>query len=839
VTDVLNKTRTHFPFIAIVPLLIVVMTWPALALIFDADTFALPTRSFDVFQKFWDVWHLEQFLAGRASFYHTDQMFYPLGTSLAFENFNLPQMLSMSLLGAVLPPANAYTLTYLLIIFAAALSAYVYLNYQLRDRWLATLGATVFGLSQHVVTHAAQPDLNFIISLPLTAYFFQRALREWQLKHLVFCGLTVGFTAYMSIYIFICVLITLALLILGYAVGRWPERRFWAWMLALGAIIGLLSAARLLPMLADAGELESALEKSSTIEYGTDLLSYFVNHRHPLTTPVLKSLFQADSTLYAPRASYLGYLPLALIIIGLFRADSRREMLPWLALALTFALLRLGSVLTIDDQDYANIVLPKSLLNNLLPAVFKPFHTPNHFHMGFLLPYAVLTCTALKSILKFRPRKQRLLITLALIALLSFEYYETATPRIISERQLDFVEWLHRDSADQEARLINLPMGRQQAKYYGFYQTLTGYPQVEGLTGRTPPRAYRYIEGNLLLKTWNRGAAIHCFPPLRAQYIAGLDALENDGFTHIIWHHELFYWHEPRIATSFIDAAASYSDDYVDIFRLDDLRQSCDRSTLVPPPAMEELKRLATAPAIIPMSDSAILSILPEDRSAQAQGESGAAALFGLHEFSTLALNQGAVAARNDRDEDIVEVDVLLEDISVLLLVYDPRTARAASIRAYRGWLASRFNSCQRLTETAEPVIEYYLRAAFPCELALATEPFAIHYANGIQLGNLQIDAIENQADVFLLWARLPDKSHAVSFQFFDAGGAKALGMDFVIGQESLARYNIDLSSLPPGDYQLKMIVYDYETGASVAGALSADGSGFDRELAIGSVSKS
>ncbi|MCY3833874.1 MAG: hypothetical protein OXG85_12735 [Chloroflexi bacterium] len=831
--------RNHIHFFIIMPLLIIVMTWPAITHGFDANIIALPTRNFDVFQKLWDVWHLEQFLAGRASFFHTDAMFYPLGVSLAFENFSLPHMLSVSLLRTVLPTTQAYTLTYLLIVFTVALSAYLYLNYLLRDRWLATFGAIVFGLSQHVITHAAQPDVNFIISLPLTAYFFQRALHEGRRKHLVFCGFTVGFTAYMSVYIFICVLITLALMILGYAVGRWRERRFWRWMLSLGLIIGLLSAARLAPMLADAGELETALDKTNATEYGTDLLSYFINHRHPLTTPILKSLFQADSTLYAPRASYLGYLPLALIFIGLSRADCRREMLPWLALALPFLLLRLGSVLTIDGQDYANIVLPKSLLNDLLPAIFQPFHTPNHFHMGFLLPFAVLTCYGLKAILRLRPRKQRRLITLALIALVSFEYYETAAPRIIPERQLDFIEWLRRESAEVTPRLINLPMGRQHAKYYGYYQTLTGFPQVEGLSGRTPPTAYRYIKSNLLLEAWNRGVGVHCFPPLRAEYIAALDALRSDGFTHVIWHHELFYWRAPRIATSFIDAPASYSDDFVDIYHLDDLRQSCDQSTLVYPQAREELQGLKTSPAIIPESGSAILSIRAGDDAAQAPGELGAAALFDLHEFSSLALRDGAIMARNERGEVVAGIDQLLADLSVILLVYDPRTANPASVRAYRAWLASNFDSCQRLTETDETVIEYFLRSAFPCQLAIAAEPQAVLYANGAQLGNLQVDFDGGNLDIYLLWTRLPVEPHAVSFQLFDADGAKAMGKDFVIGQEPLARYRIDASSLPPGDYQVKMIVYNYETGASVAGALSAGGASFERELALGPLTKS
>ena len=91
--------RNHLPFIIIVPLLIIIMTWPTIVYVFDGETFSVPTRNTDVWQKLWDVWHGEQFLAGRSSFYHSDAMFYPSGVSLAYENFSLPHMLSVALLG--------------------------------------------------------------------------------------------------------------------------------------------------------------------------------------------------------------------------------------------------------------------------------------------------------------------------------------------------------------------------------------------------------------------------------------------------------------------------------------------------------------------------------------------------------------------------------------------------------------------------------------------------------------------------------------------------------------------------------------------------------------------
>ena len=827
------RIRRHLPFLIITTALIIAMTWPAMALVFDADAFAVPTRNADVWQKLWDVWHWQRFLAGESSFYHSDALFYPVGVSLAYENFSLPQMIAVGLLSAILPIASAYTLTYLLIVFAVACSAYVYLNYLFRDRWLAILGACVFGFSQHVIAHAAHPDVNLILSFPLTAYCLQRGIREGRLRHLLAGGFIAGFTAFLSLYIFACLLISLALMILAYAIGRWKDLRFWRWMLLLALAIAFASAGRVLPILSDSHDLSAALAKGATKETGTDLLSYFVNYRHPITTPVLKSLFAVDSPFYEPHTSYLGYLPLALIIIGLLRSGSRRLMLPWLALALPFLLLRLGSALQIDGEQFSHIVLPKAFLADLLPPLIAPFHATDHFQMGLLLPLAVMTGYGLKSIIGARPANQRRLITLALAALIAFEYYETTASRVLPAEQLAFIDWLREDGAEATPRLINLPLGRQHSKLYGFHQTLTGFPQVEGLTGRTPPAAYAYIEGNLLLNAWRGGDGILCFPPRQSIYLSALEALRKDGFTHVIWHHAIA--RQPALARSFVDAQAAYSDEYARVYRLEDLRQSCDLSASLSPSLLEPLRRIESSPVIVPQAGSAILSILSDESSAAPGVRIHEAALIGMRRHATVTLADGEVVPPPGLEGDAPAVDDLLASKRVILLAYNPQTADAQATASYRAWLADGFNSCRRLTETDEAIVEYFLDDAFACELAFAAAPLEVHYEKGIQLGNLLAEASESALDIQLLWKRLPAEAHALSIQFTDGDGDRAAGEDFVIRGDAFVRRRIDASRLPPGEYEVKMILYDYASGASVSGAVASSQTRFERALAIAS----
>ena len=94
------------------------------------------------------------------------------------------------------------------------------------------------------------------------------------------------------------------------------------------------------------------------------------------------------------------------------------------------------------------------------------------------------------------------------------------------------------------------------------------------------PRAHRlahmnYIGANYLLKTWRRKRAISCTWRTQNEYLAALDHLDADGFTHVVFHRDLPT--ASQIADSFVGASASFEDDYVSIYRLDDLRDFCMR----------------------------------------------------------------------------------------------------------------------------------------------------------------------------------------------------------------------------------------------------------------------
>ncbi|MCY3831921.1 MAG: hypothetical protein OXG85_02820 [Chloroflexi bacterium] len=572
--------RGHLLILLGLAALIVVMTFPTAARVFDSDTFWIPTGDqADAWMKFWDAWYAGLVLRGEADMQRTDLLFYPQGLSLTFHNFSIAHMLLLGGLGSFMPASNAFNLVFLLIIFGVSCASYLYFHYLFKDKWIALLSTIVFSMSPFVLGHAQHPDVGFIATIPLSLYFLHRGLLESRHRLVALSAAITGITAYIGLYIFVCLCITVFMYMLYFAAAHWRDRRFQV-SSALFILLALAcSLPRIYPMLQSREAFADAMQKTLGPGRGSDVVEYFVNVRHPILEPVYHQLFQLeDAGLELLNTSYLGYTVLILIIAGLALPRYRRLMVPWLILICPFLLLRLGSILTIGGRQHPNIPLPKRFLDALVPGVFEGFHTSDHFQMGVLLPLAVLAgygVLALRHRLSARHRPALALICMALIAC---EYYQPIEARIVPKEQLAFLETLNGEPGS--IRIINAPFGRGNSKNYLLYQTFNGFPQVEGLISRTPASAYDYIDANPILSEWRRNRDVFCsdeymdgFEVSVDIFLEAIDDLENDGFSHVVFHPNL--GHGFSIRKSFEAAEPIYSDAYVSIYRLSNLRASC------------------------------------------------------------------------------------------------------------------------------------------------------------------------------------------------------------------------------------------------------------------------
>ena len=829
--------RPHLPFLVIAPFLIVVMTYPTIVHVFDWGSVWVPARNYDIWIEFWDGWYGSAFLRGQADLAHTNLSFYPEGVSLAFHQFSYPHMLALGALMAVMPASNAYCLLYLLIIFACAASAYVYISWLFKDRWLGLPGAVIFGFSQHVMGHAQHPGEAAIYTLPLALYFLQRGLNEDRPKLVAIAGLLTGFTAFISLYIFVFLGMTLGLFLLIFYASRFRERRFWLLLILFVSLAGAVGALRFYPMLADSSGLADALSKNAGDETATDLLAYFVNYRHPTLTPLFYDVFGIRGVAVNAwdhsgvngwnHTSYLGYIPLLLIGIGILRRLSRGRMWRWLLVMAPFLILRLGSVLRVNDQVFDHILLPKHILNQLLPPIFGAVHEADHYMIGVLLPLAVLACYGLDAALRSLNGRRRHIIILAVTLICAWEISYTLYSTPVTKAELKYIDWLAEEPDQDSIRLINLPMSRGKSKLYMFHQTLNGYPQVEGLARRIPRTAYQYINANSLLSDWGNHRGPMCSESRKADYLAALDQLIGDGFTHIVLHTR-----DPIseiLEAGFAFMAPAYQDRFVIVLRTSDLHGACAASD-----AMVDIAALYRdfyfEAALAPRFES-LLSVHPTDQIAENALRYFSRPTWGWKSLNHITIDANGESHIQSSDSAVGSLDDMLALNPALWLLRDPLQDGMSG--AFATWLDDHYHLCQRAAESDSLAVDHYLRRPIPCGLVNADEPLAAHYDAGGRLMHVEHVIDSGTLSIYLWWADIRSGEDAYSIQLFDADGEKAGQIDAMMAREPVAAHSIDISALPPGEYRAALILYDYVSRSSYGGVILATNKRFDRALEV------
>ncbi len=534
---IIISLRNHRHFFAVISLLIVVVTFPTIAYIFNTEVFWVPTGNHpDTWMKIWDAWYGKALFSGRANYYFTDVFYHPQGISLLYHNFSIPHMFVFGGLQALMPVSNAYSLTYLLIIASVSCSAYLYMLYLFKDKWIALLGAVTIGMSPFVVGYPEHPGLQFITTLLLAVYFFHRGIAERRYKLMVVAAVFTGATAYVSLHILVCLAITLTMYALYFSVSKWKESAFWVSLGLFAVVAAMVSSPRLYPVLKSSESLEEAITSRKGLEVGNDLLEYFVNARHPIVKSISQQPFTWGlSSIDIRYKSYIGFAALALVGFGLSRKPYRRRMIPWMLLMLPFLVLRLGSTLTVDGVPYPDIVLPKHYLDDLIPGLTEGFTLTSGFYAGALIPLAALVCYGCSALDNALPNAGRELVVLILVGIVAFEYYQPVRPGVITEPELAFLDWLEAEPVD--VHLINLPAsGWSNRALYSFHQSQHGFPRAAGLVARDPRNAFDYWHRNYLLDKWRRYQAVTCGWRTKERYLSALNELARDGFTHVIFH---------------------------------------------------------------------------------------------------------------------------------------------------------------------------------------------------------------------------------------------------------------------------------------------------------------
>ena len=824
--------RNHWHVLLIVPLVVIVMTWPTFLRIFDNEEFWLYDTNFDVYFKLWDAWYLERVLAGQAEFYFTDKIFHPRGISLAFHQISLPQSLLTLAFHKVIPVDDAYNLASLLILCLNAFCAYLLIQHLIKDKWIALYGAVAVGVASLLTHHSLLPDLITFGTIPLSIFVLHRSIVEGRWRLAALAGMFAGLTAFIGMYIFLINLMTIGIYSCFLALKRWRTRAFWRALMVFLAACGFFSIFRIYPMIADATQLLDRMQEHPDRVRSNDVLDYFVLAQNPLTGSFFQTVSDV-STDSREISGYLGYINLLFLASALVFSRHRRPLTPWIIMLGFFAIMRLGRFLTFNGADYRDIPLLEHYLVDWFPFVFQHFQGAKYYQIGIALPLAVLSCFGLAAVLRSKPTRIRIALVFISAFILAIESYVPRGEGRELKLELGktaFVDWL-RSTEESPLQLIHLPREpRRHTNYYLYLQTLVQFPHVYARANYTPQSAKAYIQNNLLLRAWQESRSIHCLHYNEQAYISALDSVLQGGSTYIVVHHWL--WGDEFVMPSLANLPALYDNGFVSVYSLQDLRLNCQNQG----GELPQFTHLAQSSWATPGSHASIVSFHPSQSIDTANFRYLRSLFSHWKSLLHVYLDKGELVIQNGGafNED---VDAFARDNQIVYLVYNANTSDESPTDTLK--FLNRFSFCQRDAHDDGAVIELYLKPEFYCALYSSEDPFQVRYDNGAQLENLLYEFNQDVLDLQILWRNLPDETHSLSVQLFDAAGDKAHGQDSVIGSRSITRHSLDLSSLPPGDYIVKLIFYRYSTGQSVRGTDSSSGESFERALTIATIHKS
>jgi hypothetical protein len=366
--------------------LTLVLLWP---LPLHLRSATISANSPDIWIHLWWMWQVRESVLAGQNPYETMRVFHPTGAPL----YLMGQDMFTALLSIPFQGFLGLVLTYnLLTIVATAFTC-----------WTATLfayevtgsrpGAVVAGLLfgfaplQATFLNLGQMEYVNLGFLPLAALFIVRLRRDPRPRIAVLGGFCAVLTLLSSWYQALFLLLFVALFALyegGLLVWarRWTELRTFVIALVIwGGTLAVLASPVLIPAVKLASNSSFAVISRFNISYSS------IEVRDPFLPNRLNPLFGAGRETVV---SALGYVALALALLGLWRA--RRRGIFWALMIVVFYLLALGPYLKVGGRQWFLPFLPYNILYGL--PLGNIARVPSRFLILITLALSVLAAYA-------------------------------------------------------------------------------------------------------------------------------------------------------------------------------------------------------------------------------------------------------------------------------------------------------------------------------------------------------------------------------------------------------------------------------------------------------------
>lgn len=164
----------------------------------------------------------------------------------------------------------------------------------------------------------------------------------------------------------------------------------------------------------------------------------------------------------------------------------------------------------------------------------------------------------------------------------------------------------------------------------------------------------------------------------------------------------------------------------------------------------------------------------------------------------------------------------------------DTRLPSTPRLSDFTAALAGEYAPCGTVFDLPRLRLDWYKR--FPAEAFDPAQSAILRFGDHISVTQADVTARDGMLSALLLWsvgADVPPYTYSVGLHLLDAAGNLVAQADYGLPLEAFACRQNAFTDLPPGEYQLTAVVYNWSTGERLQGQNTQTGETGDR-LALG-----
>lgn len=498
--------------------LTLVMTFP-LVLHFAS---AVPHGAVDLWQNYWNFWWWEKSLLDLHQHpYWTEYLFHPSGASMVFYTHSTVNMLVSLPVTALFGSAAAYNFCVVLGLWLSGFTMYLLVRELTGEARGAFLAGLVFAFfPQHVEQTLEHLNLFSTQFMPLAVLFLVRLGRAGGWFNIAGLAVAYALNALTDWHLGILLSLTLVPIAIVLLVRRARPAAHFSRDVGIAAAIAIvLMLPGVWPLIDGLASGEEYFRKGSE-DKGIDLLFAFVpSDHHPIWGALTFDFYESRRAYRAAGfLSYLGYVPLGLLIFALLRRTKGGVL--WTCIFLGGLVLALGARPYWGGELYENVTLPFAWVSKL--PVISLMRVANRWLIIASLGLAVMAGLGWSALR--RPADWKFYLLAAAI-LLEYLWLPYPIQRIELSPYYDRIA-----NSGTKGAILDIPFtpnGRSVLNMVA--QTRHGRPIAGGYLSTLPPKALKAIQEDSELSQLE-GLNPKLERPIDWEHLIGL------GFEHVIMH---------------------------------------------------------------------------------------------------------------------------------------------------------------------------------------------------------------------------------------------------------------------------------------------------------------